>query len=226
MYPNSFDYRATFFAGCLTALLPFSAFSQEMIYISTTSGEETRQEISRVLKGPSQTIEIQEPHQYSQHLFCPRGSTETWTHRNDKENTQFVAKRQEDNTIHIEGTFKGEKFQKTVSIDEDAWINKMDFGLSQFAMSEEKSMTFWTLKLVDLEPIHFRAEKVGAELLQVKQQKVEAIKIKVTLKNFILSKLWSANLWYRSSDGLFLKYEGAKGRPGTPVTTIEIREGI
>ncbi len=225
MYPDSFDYRLTFFAGCLTALLPFSAFSQEMIYVSTTSGEETIQEISRVLKGPSQIIEIQEPHQYSKHLFCPRGSTETWIHRNDRENTQFVAKRQ-DNSIRIEGTFKGEKLQKTVAIDEDAWINKMDFGLSHFAMSEEETMTYWTLKLADLEPLHFRAEKLGAERLQINGRQVEAIKIKITLKNFLLSKLWSAHLWYRSSDGLFLKYEGAKGRPGTPVTTIEIREGI
>lgn len=225
MNMNRFCIRAKLFVVCLLGIVPLTAFSQEFIYVSTTEGERTIQEINNFRKGPYQIVEISEPDRYSKYFFCAQGTTEEWIHRNDKENTNFVAER-EDNTIRINGTLKDEKVQKTVSIDGDLWLNKIDFGLSQFAMSDRESITFWTLKLSDLEPLHFRAEKMGVETLQINNQQVQAIKLKMTLKNFLLSKLWSANLWYRASDGLFLKYEGAKGGPGTPVTVIKIAKGM
>lgn len=209
----------------MLGLVPLSVFPQEMVYVSTTDGERTIQEINKFQKGPYQVVEIQEPQRYSRHSFCDQGTTEEWIHRDGKENINFVAERK-DNTIHINGILKDRKVQKTVSIDEDAWINKIDIGLSKFAMSDQERITFWTLKLSDLEPLRFKAEKIGIENLQINNQEVEAIKLKMTLNNMILSKLWSANLWYRASDGLFLKYEGAKGGPGTPITTIKIVEGM
>ncbi len=205
--------------------MPFSVFSQELLYVSITDGEKTLQEISKSHRGAYEVIEIQEPEQYSKHFFLHEGSTQEWVHQNHKENTEFTAERT-NNVIQINGVLRDEKIQKSVSIDKDIWINKIDQGLSYFALSGQESITFWTLKLSDLEPLQFKAEKVGIENLKIDNQVIEAVKLKMTLKNMFLSKLWSAYLWYRTSDGLFLKYEGAKGGPGTPTTTIEIVEGM
>ena len=46
----------------------------------------------------------------------------------------------------------------------------------------------------------------------------DAVKVKLTMDNFLLAKLW-----FRTSDDLFLRYEG-NSDPGTPDTVIELDE--
>lgn len=203
---------------------PFSALAQDLIYLSVTKGDSTKQEISKYQEKNQQVVEVKEAWRFSKHYFCGEGATQKWMYRDEKENTEFVAER-EGNSIYVQGILKGEKLKKTVAIDQDIWVNKIDHGLSHFVNSDQASVTFWTLKLSDLEPVHFEAEKVETEILQVNGRKVQALKVKLTLNHMLIAKFWSAHLWYRSSDGLFLRYEGANGGPGTPVTTIMITEG-
>ncbi len=165
---------------------------------------------------------LEEEKRYSEHTFHPEMGTEKWVLRDEKEDHQFTARRVGDQ-IHVQGKFQGEAIDKTVAVDERLWFNKLDHGLSYFAASDQEELSFWVLKLVsDMDPIEFNAEKEGIEQLTMDEQTYEAIRIKLTIDNFILSKLWSAELWYRTSDGLFLRYEGTNGGPGTPKTIIEL----
>lgn len=209
----------------ILSISPASALAQDIVYISVTKGDSTEQEINQYQEGELLVVEVKEDERFSKHYFCGEGTTQKWMYRDEKENTEFVAER-EGNAIYIQGILQGEKIEKTIAIDQDIWINKIDHGLSHFVNSDQTSVTFWTLKLADLEPVHFEAEKIETEMLQINGQKVQAIKVKLTLNHMLIARFWSAHLWYRTSDGLFLRYEGANGGPGTPVTTITIAEGI
>lgn len=199
------------------------ATAQQYHYVSTTADHAHDITVTKKKKSGTDVLTLEEYKLYSQHVFQPTVGTRQWTLRDDKVDHNFVAKRV-NNTIHISGSFHGKPVEKTVKIDEDVWYNKLDHGLSAFAVSDQKELSFWVLKLLsDMDPIKMTAEKEGTERIRVGEQTYDAVKVKLTLNHFILSKLWSARCWYRASDGLFLRYEGANGRPGTPVTIIEIQ---
>lgn len=211
-----------FFLILLTCICNLSGVAQELEYTETTGQEETLLKIRIKPQSEGKELIFTDPETYSRHKFYPEGFTQSWAHKDEENKHDFEAVR-EGNQIHIKGTFKGESIQKTVTIDERQWINKLDHGLSAWAVGEEDELVFWTLKLSsDLDPIKFRAEKLGIEKISLPEDTFEAVKVKLTLDGFLLSSLWSAYCWYDANSGLFLKYEGANGGPGTPTTTIEL----
>ncbi|MEQ9442365.1 MAG: hypothetical protein RIG62_25220 [Cyclobacteriaceae bacterium] len=165
---------------------------------------------------------LEEKKRYSEHTFDATLGTKKWVLRDTKDQHDFIARRS-GNQIHVQGLFKGESIDKVMDIDERPWFNKLDHGLSNFAASDQEMLSFWVLKILsDLDPVKFEAVKGGIETITVGGHTYDAVKIDLTIDHFILSKLWSAELWYRASDGLFLRYEGVNGRPGTPATIIEL----
>lgn len=199
-----------------------SACAQEYRYAGLFGDNSYEISVRKYQEEGKPKLVLEEEKRYSEHTFHPNMGTEKWVLRDEKEDHQFTARRVGDQ-IHIRGTFQGEPIDKTVAVDERLWFNKLDHGLSYFAASDQQELSFWVLKLVsDMDPIKLNAEKEGIEQLTMDGQTYEAIKIKLTIDNFLLSKLWSAELWYRTSDGLFLRYEGTNGGPGTPKTIIEL----
>ena len=210
-----------FLVSCFTSNY---ATAQQYRYVSTTADHAHDITVTKEKKSGADVLTLKEYKLYSQHVFHPTMGTRQWELRDDKADHNFVAKRT-DNTIYIKGNFHGKPVEKTVKIDEDVWYNKLDHGLSAFAVSDQQELSFWVLKLLsDMDPIKMTAEKEGTERLRMGERTYDAVKVKLTLNHFILSKLWSARCWYRASDGLFLRYEGANGRPGTPVTVIELQK--
>ena len=202
------------------------AYAQRYHYVSTTEDRPHDILVTKRKKGNSNVLTLEEYKLHSEHIFAPQIGTKQWALRDDKSNHDFVAKR-DGELIHISGTFRGEPIDKEVDIDESVWFNKLDHGLSAFAVSDQEEISFWVLKLLsDLDPIKMIAEKEGTERITVDGTSYEAVKVKLVIDHFILSKMWSARCWYRTSDGLFLRYEGANGRPGTPVTTINLKKEI
>lgn len=220
MYSPLWLQRTVCLISCMVAVF-FSADAQNLIYTSTTEDVVTTQKIFRKDTGDYLLLELREPTKYSGHYFLADGNTKKWVYQDKSQDHKFVAERK-GNIIIIVGRFQDKPLHKTVSIDGHTWLNKIDHGLSYFANSPQDEMTFWTLTLSDLEPMQFKAYKEETETVMINGQPVQAQKVKITLKNILLSKLWSAYLWYRVSDGLFLKYEGTTGKPGTPVTVIEM----
>ena len=171
-------------------------------------------------------LELTENDRYSKHTFDAKLGTKQWRLRDAPEHHDFTAIR-EGNYIHIQGIFKNEPVDKKVEIDQGPWYNKLDHGLSKFAISDQQKTDFWVLKLLsDLDATQMHAEKVGEESIKVGGESYPAVKVKLTLHGFLLSKMWSAYCWYRATDGLFLRYEGANGGPGTPTTIIELEEAV
>ena len=204
----------------------YLAHGQRYHYTSATEDRTHDITVTKKKVEGKDILVLEEPKLYSKHIFNPSTGTEQWSLRDEKSDHNLVAQRTGE-LIHISGTFRGESVKKAVSIDEDVWFNKLGHGLSSFAVSDQQEISFWVLKLLsDMDAMKMIAEKEGTERIQVGDESYQAIKVKLVLDHFILSKLWSARCWYRASDGLFLRYEGANGRPGTPVTVIELEKEL
>ena len=147
-------------------------------------------------------------------------SNSQWQVKNSKENTDFTAKR-EGNHIVIKGKLNGETIDRKVKIDSDPWYQSLSLSLTTLAKSDKPSCLFWVLRPDSLKPIKMKARKLAGESLKIEGEDVEAEKIKVVLTGF-KSMFWHGLYWYRKDNGLFIKYQGAKGPPGTPITTITL----
>jgi len=143
-----------------------------------------------------------------------------WQMTEPEDNTDFTAKREDDHIV-IKGKFKGEEINRKVKIDKEPWYQSLSFSLTTLAKSDQPSHLFWVLRPDTLKPIKMKARKLNSESIKIEGKQVEVEKIKVILTGF-KSMFWHGLYWYRKSDGLFVKYEGAKGPPGTPITTITL----
>lgn len=199
---------------------PLSA--QEYSYTEITEDKKTDLQITKKqTKEGVFLITMKDEHRDSRHYFKPEGNTIRWQHTDARVGDDFNVVRKGDQ-ISITGTYQGKPIDKIVEIDESIWVNKVDHALSNWVRSDKDEIEFWILKLSsDLDPLKIHAKKVGEETLKLDGKTFQTTKVKLTLCGLFLSHLWSSYYWYRKEDGLFLKFEGAMGMPGTPMTTIK-----
>jgi len=194
---------------------------QEFLYMDKEGEEEKQIHISKKLNAGSHLLILTSSHKYSKHIYPTPGYTSSWQLKDTISSHDFLVERFQ-NTLSISGKYAGGPISKTVEIDDKPWINKLDHGLSAWVLSDEDELVFWALRLSsDLDPIEFEAEKVDREEIFTPAGSFRAIKVKLRLHGFFISNLWSATLWYREKDGLFIKYQGDSG-PGTSLRTIEL----
>jgi hypothetical protein len=70
-----------------------------------------------------------------------------------------------------------------------------------------------------------RAKKIRTEKILVQEREVETQNIRVKLTGF-KAIFWHSDYWFRRSDGLFLKYRGVEGPPGTPETVMTLASSL
>ncbi len=212
-----------FLLAPLLALHFLPSLGQEYSYTETTNNETTNFQIKKSHANEGvYMIEMKDENRLSHHYIMPQGTTVRWQHKDTKLAHDFNVERK-GNDIAIRGTFNGNEINKVVEIDDAHWHSKVDHALTDWVRSEEDELDFWILKLSsDLDPLKISAEKVGTEMIKLDNNTFQATKVKLTLCGFFMSKLWSSYYWYRKEDGLFLKFKGAMGLPGTPTTTIEL----
>jgi len=147
-----------------------------------------------------------------------------WESKNPSQNTDILAKRDK-NVILISGTLEGETIAKKVKIDRSPWYQSLSFSLTSLAKSDKASNIFWVLRPNDLAAVKMKARKIKTESIKAGGRKVEAERIKVVLPGF-RSMFWHGLYWFRKDDGVFIKYQGKKGPPGTPITVTTLtKEG-
>ena len=68
-----------------------------------------------------------------------------------------------------------------------------------------------------LKTMRFTLKKKDAEILEIGGRETEVIRVELRPDGF-MGAFWSADYWFRTSDGVLVKYAMARGAPGTPVT--------
>ena len=123
--------------------------------------------------------------------------------------------------IRLEGTRDGKTVNEDIEIDASPWFQPLSYALGRFSQSQRDSIAFWTIRPDNLDVVKLRASNLGDEQVTTKAGTFTARKISISLNGF-LSHFWQAHYWFRHTDGLFVRYRGANGLPGTPTTTIQL----
>ncbi len=145
--------------------------------------------------------------------------TKVWEKTDQKEDTEITAQRSGD-IIKIQGKLKGKEISREYKIGNRPWFQAWNLSLGFFVLSGETRQEFWTVRN-DLKEFVLVVLREQEETIIINGKAVEAVKVKVTVNNW-MSKFWSVYYWFGKSDGVYLKYKGANGPPGTPVTDIEL----
>jgi hypothetical protein len=147
-------------------------------------------------------------------------ATRLWTLTNPTEDTEVEARRVE-NRIVLRGRFHGYPIDRRLIIDDSPWYQSLSASLRHFLAASQASTEFWTLRPDKLTVHKVRAKKMGSETLQLMGRQVETKKVEVCLTG-LAALFGRARYWFRASDHLLLRYQGPKGLPGVPATTITI----
>ena len=147
-------------------------------------------------------------------------ATLSWEYTNRNLGIQILAQRIGDRILVI-GEHKNKEIRQEFAIDNQPWFEFIEVSLTPFIESPDKSKEFWILQPYDLKLYKMVAMKQKIETITVNNNSIEAFNVKVTLSGFA-SVFWKVNYWFRKTDGVYVRYEGVKGAPGTPKTIVEL----
>jgi hypothetical protein len=148
------------------------------------------------------------------------GSTHDWSlQQTDRD----ITARLENGRIKVSGVVEGKPVEKTFPKGDLPWFQLLSFSLRPFAQSDEDSIQFQFLRPDNLSFVKLEAKKNGAATIPVGGREETACHIRVS-PPWPLSVFWQGNYWFRASDGLFLRFEGVNGPPGTKKTVVQFVE--
>ena len=150
------------------------------------------------------------------------GTTQKFTHKDNANNIDLSMIKHGKNII-LKGISGKKVIDKIIKLDDSPWKQSMSYSLSEFALSDKEEIEFWIIRLDKLKGEKMQANKAGTEYITINDKSYHAVKVKISASG-LRSKFWSGHYWFRISDGLFLKYEGWNGLPGSTKTIIEFLE--
>ena len=103
------------------------------------------------------------------------------------------------------------------------WYQSISYSVGQHFLNSLEDIKFYIFSSQKLNFYTMKAKFLGKEVINLNNNQINAIKVKVSASG-LKAKFWHSFYWFRESDGLFLKYKGRNGPPGTPITTIELKE--
>ena len=164
------------------------------------------------------TVHDHENSRVMQNICMQNGETVSWL---VKETEREVRAERDTNVLHIHGEDRGQVIDVIYTIDGRNWFQPMSFSLVGFLFSDQKRVSFWTIRQDTLEVLTIVAVKEGRDEVEINGKSIPAFKVEVRLEGF-LSPFWHGTYWYRLENGQFLKYRAVNGVPGTPETVITL----
>jgi hypothetical protein len=122
-------------------------------------------------------------------------------------------------TIEMEVLSEEKKEKKSLAIDGAPWYESMEVGLGCFAMSGVQREDFWVVDVDRRKATKMSAKRAGTETIDCSGSRVSAVRVLVTAAG-VPALFYSVTYWFRQNDGLYLRFEGVRGGPGTPKTIV------
>jgi hypothetical protein len=152
-----------------------------------------------------------------------RGRTHSWRFRQG-ETTDVEAVRR-GNALMIAGTLKGQRIDSTHMLDERPWYQPLSFSLRFFLKAGVPETSFWTIRSDTLDVVTMQAEKQGLDEVEITGQLVPAFRVEIR-RDGLFSSFWHGTFWFREADGLFVRYQGVHGPPGTSETVVQLQHEL
>ena len=148
-------------------------------------------------------------------LKCAKDGNTRYYLMKSEETGEGIEASLEGNTIIVDIVREGTEEHKELTMEDDLpWYQSFDIQFADFALSGEKKREFYMIRPDDLSLTTWQLKRQGVEKVETPAGTFDAVKVKVSLAG-MLSMFWSAECWYRVSDGRFIKYEGPMGGPGS-----------
>jgi len=196
------------------------AAENTFIYKETTGKTSINSKWRVISQDEGYSIIAENSDEYHRVLCNQDLATISWEFKNTELKTELLVKRN-GNRLIVNGRFKNKQINEEYEIDHLPWFEFVEVSLSRFVQSEEEKIEFWILQPNNLKLYKMVAIKQNTETINLNGQDVEALQLKLTLPG-LASLFWSSTYWFRKSDGVFIRYEGVRGGPGTPKTTVEL----
>ncbi len=212
-------------ASILCVLLGTVSAETRLEY-SVKGAEETENIIWSIEQGQSQTVLSLETESRVTRLVCDsRMNTREWQLQDLKENSSLTARRS-GQVIHVEGNIGENRIDTRVELEPgQKWYQTMNHQYSCFVLSGAKKEAFVMLRPDTMELSNWVLTRQEEETLLINGRSEETVRVRLTVKN-VPAFMWKAELWYRISDGRFLRYEGPMGGPGAPEVTTSLVEEV
>lgn len=203
--------------------LPILLFSETTNNYKIAIGEDIYYSSFSIAKTDSLILYIYRHEAEEQiNYYNQNGTTQKFTHKDSANNIDLSIIADGRNII-LKGISDGNIIDKIIKIDENPWKQSMSYSLSGFALGDKEKIEYWIVRLDKFKGEKMQAKKAGTEFITINGKQYHTAKVKISAAG-LRSKFWSGHYWFRISDGLFLKYEGWNGLPGSTKTIIELIE--
>lgn len=210
----------TMIAFLLTATAGLSA--ERYAYRQTPNDGGTAQTVMIAPEGDNLVVNVEGSPDGVKHLFILDSAcaTKEWRIlRADGTETVFV---REGNVILASGA--GVKAnRKPARVDDLPWYASIGIGLAAFARSGKEKTEFWIVNPENGKAYRMTATRIDEGSALSCGDTVPAILVRITASG-IPAAFFSMRYWFRSSDGMMIRYEGKEGGPGSADTTLELIE--
>ena len=148
----------------------------------------------------------------------PDFDTRSWQVIDEMEGTCLQAKRVEQ-TIVVKGRYRGNPVDKSLAIDPEPWYQSTSLSLREFIASEDSERIFWTIRPRTLTAHKIKATKKEVLPTDTANGHLSLLRIRLSLPG-ILAPFWKSDYWFSLPEGIFQRFEGPSGPPGSPLTVV------
>jgi hypothetical protein len=88
----------------------------------------------------------------------------------------------------------------------------------------DSERVFWAIRMDTLTAHKIRAVKKGVESVEFDGRQKALLWIRLSLPG-MLAPFWKSDYWFALPEGVFYRFQGPRGPPGSPKTTVTRTEG-
>jgi hypothetical protein len=121
--------------------------------------------------------------------------------------------------LHLHGEQDGKPVVRSWEVGDLPWFQTLSVSLAHFLSPGAECGEFWILRPDTLELQRLKVAAVRKEQISFNGGTVATWCVEIRPTG-LFSALWKGEYWFRQSDRRFLRYRGASGPPGAPMTEI------
>ena len=200
------------------AALPASPLSDEVYFYREETGDSVKEVTWRLRKGETYILTYTSPVERHVTTTGTDYDTRHWQVTAGNGKTRFSAERT-GRSIVVRGMVEGETVDKQLAIDERPWYQATSLSLRELVASGDSERVFWTIRMDTLTAHKIRAVKKGVEAVDIDGSQKALLRIRLSLPG-MLAPFWKSDYWFALPAGIFFRFEGPSGPPGSPTTIV------
>ncbi|MBR9986627.1 MAG: hypothetical protein KFF68_12010 [Desulfosarcina sp.] len=209
---------ALFWSVVACGALSASPLSDEVYFYREKTGDSVKEVTWRLTKGATYILTYTSPVERHVTTTGTDYDTRRWQVTAENGKTLFSAERI-GQSIVVRGMFKGEPVDKQLAIDESPWYQATSLSLRELVASGDSERIFWTIRMDTLTAHKIRAIKKGVESLDPDGSQKALLWIRLSLPG-MLAPFWKSDYWFALPEGVFYRFKGPSGPPGSPTTLV------